>query len=95
MKHRTWILAVLEVKPFILETKCQKINNKRQVIAMLIYFQLKMNFPRAGSPPSWIADEKHMFALHYRWPKEVTRSVNSKLELETSHFSIIVEKKCR
>ena len=48
MKHRTWILAVLEVKPLILETKYQKINNKRQGIGMLIYLQLKMNFPRAG-----------------------------------------------
>ena len=84
MKHRTWILAVLEFKPLILETKYQKINNKRQSIAMLIYLQLKMNFPRAGFPPSWVADEKNMFALHYRWPKEVTRSVNPKLELETS-----------
>ncbi len=44
---------------------------------MLIYLQLKMNFPRAGFPPSCSARRrKHMFALHYRWPKE--------LELETS-----------
>ncbi len=41
----------------ILKTKYQKINNKRQGIVMLIYLQLKMNFPRTGFPSSSIADE--------------------------------------